>query len=316
MTDRLWNSLSRKLLALIISSVITVSLRLVWFNAVGYDEGIYLLTSRLFLEGTVIYRDIPIHKPPLIFVINAVLPPIGGNLLMARALIMVVSILSSLLIYCITCLIIGKFKVALLASVLFSVFSSLPISELFFVLTEPFVILFELGAFYFLVKAKATRDTRNLIFAGILASSAMLTRQTAVLFVLLSIVFLLYLKHKEHFSTKKMLLHSLLGALLPVVLVIILFGYLGALQPMIYQNTVWAYEDASKVTGFTNIRQTWFLGYFASASPLWFLGTVALVRRKDLSKVVFHSDSLAFLMLWAIIVVAFYGLLFGPGYYH
>ncbi len=60
-------------LVTLVTLVMTSSLRLVWFNAVGYDEGVYLLVSRLFSGGSVIYADIPVNKPPLIFIINALL---------------------------------------------------------------------------------------------------------------------------------------------------------------------------------------------------------------------------------------------------
>lgn len=301
---------------MLITSVLpTVSLRLLWFNGVGYDEGIYLLIGRLLAKGTVIYRDIPVNKPPLIFVINAVLSAVGGDLFDARLLVMAVSVLSSILIFYITHMLTNKFRVALFASILFSIFSSLPLSEIFLVLTEPYVIVFELGALYFLVRARLTNDSRNLVFSGALVGLALLTRQTAVLFFSLWSVCLVFWKLKGYFETKS-LMYALLGLAVPTALCVFSFGYLGALRPMVYQNTVQAYSDLLPVASQTDLRQLWLFGYFVSSSPLWFLTTLNLVQPKSLAKTISRCNLLPLLVSWVAVVLLFYGVLVGPGFYH
>jgi hypothetical protein len=308
--------LSRSMFALFVSLVLTLIIRLSWFNSIGYDEGIYLLISRLLAEGTQIYRDIPVHKPPMIFIINAALTGLGGNLLVARLAIIAISVLSSFLIFLITFSLIQDFKVSLLACMLFSIFTSFPLSEIFFVLTEPYVIFFELLALYFLIRAKVTGDARNLLFSGFSGSCALLTRQTAAVFLVLFFSLFLIWKIRGYFLGKRAFLYGLLGAAIPILLVVVPFGYLGSLYPMIYQNTIWAYSDASAVFNLTNLRQLWFFGFFVSSSPLWFLGALVLLRRRDSTRAARNYDTVFFLFLWAIGIVAFYKLLLGPGYYH
>jgi hypothetical protein len=300
---------------LITSVLPTVSLRLLWFNGVGYDEGIYLLIGRLLAKGTVIYRDIPVNKPPLIFVINAILSAAGGDLFVARLLVVAVSVLSSILIFYITRMLTNKFRIALLASILFSIFSSLPLSEIFLVLTEPYVIVFELGALYFLVKARLTNDSRNLVISGALVGLALLTRQTAVLYFSLWSVCLVFWKLKGYFETKS-LIYALLGLAVPTALFVFSFGYLGALQPMVYQNTVQAYSDLLPVASQTDLRHLWLFGYFVSSSPLWFLTTLNLVQPKSLARTISRCNLLPLLVAWVTVVLLFYGLLVGPGFYH
>jgi 4-amino-4-deoxy-L-arabinose transferase-like glycosyltransferase len=308
--------LSKNLFVLSVSSVLTFGLRFIWFNAVGYDEGIYLLISRLFSEGTMIYRDIPVHKPPMIFVINAVLTAFSSDLFLARLSIVAISVLSSFLMYYITLSLTKNSKISFLACILFSIFSSLPLSEIFLVLTEQYAILFEIGALFCLVKARTNESARNFVFAGILVGCALLTRQTAALFLILCFSFCLFWKHKGYFRDKKIFFHSFFGLSIPILLVILFFGYFGSLGDMVYQTTVWAYTDATAVIGLVELRQLWFFEYFISSSPLWFLAAFALLMQRDSMKTDFARDFIFFLFLWAVSIVAFYRLFFGPGYHH
>jgi len=295
----------------------TLSLRLVWFNAVGYDEGIYLLVSRLFSGGSVIYTDIPVNKPPLIFVINALLAAFFGySFLIARLSIIAISLVSSFLIYWITRSLAKNSATALLASVLFFVFSSLPLSEISLILTEPYVILFETGALFFLTRAKSGGSAMNFTFSGVLVGCALLTRQTTILFSVLFFGFLMSRKFCRNISSKRIFLYGLSGMSIPILLVVLFFGYFGAIEPMIYQTTAWALEDARPITSLTTgLRQTWFMEYLFSSAPLWFLASFILLRFKNVKKHSSNSDFIFFISLWAIIIVAFYTL-FGPGFHH
>lgn len=306
------------ILVLSVSFAIMSSSRFTWFFAVNYDEGIYLLTSRLFSQGVVLYKEIvPVTKPPLIFMINAVLIRVfGSSLLLARFFILAISVLSAFLIYLITDCLVKDPRIALLASILFSVFSSLPLSEIFWMMTEPYVILFELGALYFLTKFRLTGDTRNLVLSGVLSSSALLARQTAGLFLFLCFLLFAYWRFKGYFPNKRIFSNNLLGIALPIILVVLLFGYLGALKAMIDQTTAWAGSDVLLVTVFTWLRQRWFFEYLVFSSPLWFMAALSLVLHRNLKRGISDYAFVFFLFFWAVTVVAFYKLVFGPGYHH
>jgi hypothetical protein len=306
------------MLVFCVSLVIMLSLRLAWFGAVNYDEGIYLLISGLFSQGVVPYTEIiPVTKPPLIFMINAIIMKLlEPSLFLARFFVLGISVLSAFLIYRITYSLVRNQRSALLASILFSVFSSLPLSEIFWVMTEPYVIVFELGALYFLIRARLSGKNRDFIFSGALGSSALMSRQTAGLFLFLCFLLLTYWKFKGHFQNKRIFLPTLLGASLPILLVILLFGYLGAFQAMVYQTTVWANSDVSSVAAFSWLRQQWFFEYFVFASPLLFLSAPSLVLSKKRRRRISDFTFVYFLFLWVVAVVAFYRLSLGPGYHH
>ncbi len=303
-------------LVTLVTLVMTSSLRLVWFNAVGYDEGVYLLVSRLFSGGSVIYADIPVNKPPLIFIINALLAAFFGySFLVARLSIVVISLISSFLIYRITRSLAKNSETALLAGVLFFVFSSLPLSETFLILTEPYVMLFELGALFFITKAKPEGSAVNFAFSGVLVGCALLTRQTTILFSVLFFGFLMGGRFFGNISKRRIFPYVLLGASIPILGTVLFFGYFGAIEPMIYQTTAWALEDARPIASLTRLRQTWFSEYLVSSAPLWFLASFILPHLKSVKKHESNSIFIFFIFLWAMAIVAFYTL-FGPGFHH
>jgi 4-amino-4-deoxy-L-arabinose transferase-like glycosyltransferase len=207
-----------------------------YFNATSYDEGIYLSMSSLVSNGFVLYRDIPFHKPPLLIYMNtAIVRLVGNSLLIARLAVVGVAAISSIIIFSILRMLKQSDRVAVLSAVLFAVFSSLPLNEHFWVLTESYMLMFELAAVFFAIKAfRYPDEKKHFIFSGACAACALLTRQTTLIFILIYAGFLLCCVFKKHFPSKSMFYVGL-GMAIPPAVVGIYFEFQSAFHKLVDQ---------------------------------------------------------------------------------
>ncbi|MDO8551479.1 MAG: hypothetical protein Q7S03_02260 [bacterium] len=218
---------------LILVFVLTLLLRIpslfepYWYG----DEGVYLTLGEAIKKGLMLYRDIHDNKPPLLYIFAS----FSGGLLGFRLLLMFWSLATVFLFFRLSETLFPKQnKLTALATVIFAVFSSIPLIEGNIANAENFMLLPTLlGAL--LVWENPTN--KRLFLAGISFSLAALFKIPAAFDFAAIIVFLLFFQSFKNLKewltnlfpfSKKLLLFAL-GFILPIFLTFIYFGLNDAL---------------------------------------------------------------------------------------
>jgi 4-amino-4-deoxy-L-arabinose transferase-like glycosyltransferase len=242
-------------------------------NVLDLDEGTYLSVGMIISRGGVVYRDVYESKPPLFLFISALVSYLGsGDVGTARLFIVVVASATSVVLYLVLRGI--SERRAVVAAILFAVFSSVPALGGFKVLTEPFSVLWGVTAIYFLLRALVEGRGRLFFLGGFFLGAYVLTRPTAVILggVLLVATFFVLRR-----GSGRAILPLAAGGL---VLPLFFLGYFaanGALGEMVY----WVLEP---ISGFTSVvvasisgKVSWFLDAFLATLPLWVLALVGVL---------------------------------------
>ena len=184
---------------------------------INHDEGNYLYCSWRVSEGEVPYKDFfDHHISGSFFLIGGFFNIFGASLFVARALMVMVSVITAIFVYLIAKKIINKyiaFSVIILLIFLQPVFKS----PLFFL--DSFVALFaSASAFFLIIGINRQRVSNSLIFfVGFFASLAVIFKQNAGFFWIALLIFVIYYMKKEY---KKNFLNYfkiyLTGLLLPL----------------------------------------------------------------------------------------------------
>jgi len=121
-----------------LAMLVCLAIRSWVIQAVNLDPGVYLSVASLIDKGNILYLQVPESKPPLFHFINAsVVYFVGQSFLATQIVMMGVSSLTAAVLF----LLMRKLEYgtpsALIAAVFLAVFTSLPISEMEWVMTEP-----------------------------------------------------------------------------------------------------------------------------------------------------------------------------------
>lgn len=160
------------------------------------DEGVYATVAQGLLHGDLPYRDYLDHKPPLIYVWYAVSFLIfGEGILAPRLMASCVWALTTLIVYKQAGLLFTR-SVALLASLIFALSSSLVLLQAN-ANTEAFMLLPLTFSLFALTKGLRTHDHGWLLVAGVAGALATLTKQVAALSLLFGMVLVLTYATRE-----------------------------------------------------------------------------------------------------------------------
>lgn len=223
-------------LVLILILVINILLRIPsLFDPVSYgDECIYLTLGNAFRRGLVFYRDIHDNKPPLLYLIAAL---VGAKLFWFRLITIVWNTINVCLIYKVVKKLLKKERASLIASALFALFSLLPEGriangEIFMIMPATLGVLLALNSSWLL--------------SGLCFSLAFLFKIPVVFdfigFLLALFIFNLPNKAFRKKELKKTLLTLLkdkklhlvlIGFFAPIVLSIIYYAQKGAFTPYV-----------------------------------------------------------------------------------
>ncbi len=251
------------------------------------DEGIYQVVGRAIASGRILYKDIWDNKPPVLYVLYAL---VYGNLFWIKLLSLISGLLSVLAFYALAAKILPKKSFApYFSTALYAVIFGLPLLEGNIANAENFMLLPIVLAAYFVVVFSETKKIFALLFAGFLLSIAFTTKVVAIFDFAAFFVFLT-------FSTFTNVIRNIIRTgsyffvsfiFLMAVFILYFLSY-GALKDFIssvfLQNVSYVGEQNHFIFP---------LGVLFIKTIILFLGIVFLIaKRKSLSKQTF------FLYVW------------------
>jgi hypothetical protein len=199
------------------------------------DEEIYLVMGQGLRKGLVFYRDIFDHKPPLIYVLAAIV----RNVFWFRLLLMIVHGVSVVFFAKLSELIFKKKSSAILATFVYALFSTIPLLEGNIANGENFMTVPALIGMYLTYKLtqKHTEEVGKWLWVGLWFSIAFLVKVPIIFdFFAAGAFWLLISEDKLRLSTFKKLISPklwlvLLGFFVPIVLSIVYYWSAGAIEP-------------------------------------------------------------------------------------
>ena len=191
------------------------------------DEMIYLTLGQGLRQGMPLYSGLHDNKPPVLYLIAA----LAGSLVWFKVFLAVASLISIVLFAKIASKIFeGKLKTQKVATLLFALFTTLPLLEGNTANAENFMMVFSLGGIYILLSKKL--NIKNLLFSGILFGISFLTKVPALLDLPVIIVFWIITTSLKKENLIKILRNSLwiiAGFLIPTLLSLAWYGVGGHL---------------------------------------------------------------------------------------
>lgn len=190
------------------------------------DEDIYLTIGQGLRKGLVLYRDIYDNKTPLIYVVAAV----AGNVMWFRFILMVWNLVNVTLIYGLAKKLVRNKWAVVLSTVLFAIFSTIPLLEGEMANGELFMIMPVTAAIYLLFTKTGhiSQERIKYLLAGILWSIGFLFKSPPAI-ELFGFVFF-YLIYSAHtFSEFRKLVFDkriwllALGFAIPIIMSIVYF---------------------------------------------------------------------------------------------
>ena len=220
----------------------------------GNDESLYYLLGNETLKGNIPYSTFYEMKPPFLFYNYAYIVFLFGYSVKGLHLgALWISMLNAVLMYAF----VHKYfsaKKAVQASVLFWILISSPFLNGMYLVAEHFVLLYTLGAMYFVVSHDDKEKVR-LFIAGLLIGIAVLTKQTAVFFIP-AITYLLW-RNKEGISFIQKMIWTGAGGLSLLLCNLMVLYFLGSLDEAYYWIISHGKAYTSKVgfgEGMTNLK--------------------------------------------------------------
>jgi len=205
-----------------------------------HDEGTYATIAQGVLNGELPYRDYFDHKPPLIYVWYA-LSFLGFGESVESPRIMVAGVWSatSVLVYY-EGLVLGSRRLGLLASALF-VLSSGFVKLQASANTEAFMLLPLMASLIAATKASQSRDPRWYLAIGVFGALATLTKQVAVVHLVLLVAFLVWSASRRGDARGALrgMLTVWVGASAAIGLSLLPFVIAGGLDEFFYANVTY-----------------------------------------------------------------------------
>lgn len=234
------------ILALAFIFITSVSRIILAGNPMSRDEGTYGYLGKLAAKGLTPYLDFYEMKPPMLFYLYG----LGGTLfgftdLGLRLFGLLLTLCSSLLIFLMLRRYISN-HFALVGVALFSILSLNPFAFGFSMVAEHLVNTLVLLSIYLVHISDNRKGFLYLLLAGAVFATAILTKQTAILF---SPVFLLcFILSRQQKPWIMQCIQFAVGVLIPVTLLAILFVLNGAFSEAMYWLTTYPAKYASIVT--------------------------------------------------------------------
>ena len=219
-------------LAIALIAVALVSRIFLGDIAMTRDEGMYGYLGQLAIRGFTPYVDFYEMKPPMLFYLYGLGGSIFGFTDMGlRLFALMINAISCLMIYLLLQRYINKLY-ALVAVAVFALLSTNPFAFGFAMVAEHLVSMFILVSLFFVHKNNEDDGLKFILIAGATFGLAILTKQTAIIF---STVFLVYfiIERRKKAWLKQTLLYAA-GAMIPAVLVLLLLGVTGSLDEAFY----------------------------------------------------------------------------------
>ena len=252
------------------------------------DEGIYQVVGRALLSGRVLYKDIWDNKPPLLYLIYAL---VDGNLYFVKLLSLFAGLFSVVIFFKLSLKIFQKSISSHIATLVFAVLFSLPLLEGNIANAENFMLLPVIGAAYFVISYSEKKKKLYLLFAGLLLSVALITKIIATFdfcaFLLFSVLIEKNINYKK---VIKITLQFTISFISLLVICSLYFLFIGVFKDFVgavfLQNVSYVGDQNTFILP---------MGILIIKTALLFIGIIAIIlNRKRM------SYSTIFLYLWCI----------------
>ena len=321
-TNNIFNNLFKSFLKINITSIFFLLAILVFLTqfysinqeVIDWDETDFILMGNSFYKGNLPYLELWDLKPPIHFIlIGLVFKIFGPSLLVARLLGDFLIFLSAVLIFFLSRNILNKFE-SLLSSIVYIFLVSFNFSQP--TMTEYTSTFFILLSIYFLYK----KNEKGSLYAGIFISLSILTR-TNVAFVLMFLTFYFYKKK----DLKKNIKQFILGSSLPLIFLILLYGFNSSLKVFFYSVFLIPLGNTIIREDFLNFLNESFQGIFFDSLfsiQLWFLIFLLFVvlilfkKRSSLNKTFTEINSYQLEILLVVFVSLILSILVGGRFFY
>lgn len=277
-----------------------------FLKSTNLDEGIYLTVSDYVSKGYILYKDVYENKPPIFFFLNAAFIKLFGyQVITFRILNIFLMALAAILLFKIIKKFCSDNKMAYLGSVIFIVFSSIPLYEIFWIMTESYLLVFEMLAFYFLLSGiiVTSNTTRYyMVLAGIFSGCSILIRQTAFLFGIIMSFFIILLGKNEK-KIRSQIIPYMIGIALPFLPVFFYFSFNQSIDELFYWTLIEPLhfikitQEIGAISG--ELKSMWILEVLTVSFPLILFTLVSLIK----SLKVRHKKMIKFSLIWVISVL-------------
>lgn len=251
------------------------------------DEGAYLYVCTAISQGKRLYSDVHASKPPFIFFLGSLIyKVVGNNIVVFRYTASLFGLLVGLLIFFMTKKMCGSFG-ALICSLIFLV-DPLAFTQVRLFRTDIFMIFFITASFYCFSNF---RNNKGIIFGSLFSSLAVLSRDDAILYVILITLFCLFKKREKKI---------VLGLLFTVCVFVLSLLFRGAdlvIGSFSQQVNVSDVNLLNKAKNFMD-----FLTYMTKQYPVWLLFPVVIIPIIKI-KIDNHSIFTLFLIVLNLIMI-------------
>jgi hypothetical protein len=253
------------------------------------DEGIYQVIGRAIVSGQTLYKDVWDNKPPLLYLIYAL---VNGNLYFVKLLSLFSGLFSTVMFLLLAKKLFTNPVSYYLSTLLFSILFGLPILEGNIANAENFMLLPIIGAAYLVLSYQESKKRKYLIFAGLLLAIAVITKIVAVFDF---VTFLLFLLFSSRVIISNQNVRKTIYFLVPtfslLFISLLLFTFLGIpkefIKAVFLQNVSYVGEQNSFIFP---------MGILIIKTVLLIIGLVAIfLNRKRISK------TTLFIFLWTIL---------------
>ncbi|HOY13527.1 MAG TPA: glycosyltransferase family 39 protein, partial [Saprospiraceae bacterium] len=249
------NNLNKKtgfLNILIVATTILVGAVFIYYRInylyapLGNDESVYLYLGKMAMHGGALYRDFYEMKPPMLFYSYGFLNALTGFSILGLHLnAIVIVLLTSFLIYKTY---IRKYQKlpTMLACTIWALLFSSPMIYGNYLQSEHFVALFLVLIFYLL--QFRSPSNRQIFISGLLYGAAILTKQTAIFFIVPGLFLIYELGNTKKERLQKLLIFTAGSLVIALFFLLVILAY-GTYDDMMY----WLFEFPSSYVG----RITW-----------------------------------------------------------
>ncbi|MDO8339895.1 MAG: glycosyltransferase family 39 protein [Candidatus Burarchaeum sp.] len=252
--------LKNRLKVFVVLLLIAFIFQLIYVNLMDRDEGLYALFAREMLHGKVPFNDIVDNKPIGLYVLFIPVVLIGGtDFLRFHILLTLMNAVTAFTIYLIAKKL-GAEKASVVGALIYliAIYEPLHIGSMY--KSEVFLNLFTVLSFYVLLEG---RTMKNALIGGVFTALAILTKQTAILFLPVAVLSIYKNSKNSQLWPSSFLKSGLtfgLGVLATIAVPLLYLQSNGALGNMIYYTLTGLYDPVN-----LNMFRVNFLGSLMSS---------------------------------------------------
>jgi hypothetical protein len=262
----------------------------VYFHDLESDEAVYAQAAFAVSKGYVPYKDIFFASPPIYLYIESVVVALNPSLWSIRAFNVFLGLVTIILIFLLSREIYASERLTLIASALYALYPFVVYMNKLALIDNGLTFLVALVFLLFAKYYYKSSNLRYLVASGILAGLASLTKYTALYFILVLMILLIFRKKFHHFI---------------IFVACMLVSPLITFVTLILSNTWLYFYQQTILWQVIRFNETWFeklwvfSSYFGTVFPLFLLLIPAVTN--------FDKDLLIILWYFVPMIIILFG---------